>query len=715
MAANATYGPSSSSAATTPTSPVTFAHQQNFVSPSSNRRQSVRPGARTDAAAAVPGANGIGRSPSSPNLLDPPPGLPYAEFVAQWQDAHIARWLTDNKCAHYIQAFKDNDIRGDIILELDMDTLKEIGLVSVGDRTRIRNAIKQLRQRCQRPSAGPKLLLNGSPNDVKIASGAGLRLNGDASNTVQEGIEPYQTAARGHRRLESVRPPPIQIENVRPRDLPRVERGHGSSSQGPDSARALTTPRIAQQPPLGAIPRVSTAHVIPPAPKGPAPKPPGASGASKAAPRLQVPQSGFRNVRTPTQESAPPPPWTSDPLPPQPQPQPAPPASPWSKEKEYGLPRSITPGNIAGGSFAVRNTSPSTRGVGSTRSPVVTHQKQNSFGSAPPTVNPLKLGGGTRPGGAGATSSHPYATNAGMGAVSHNVLTPVQESFSGPTATTATTASGPNSGYSVGRGPFPQRGQSGGTTASTPSDDFRRKMLLKFHLRDSGSRTIEVKEFDGGSEILERALKKFNVTVNTSDSEYADADVDGLLHVGEWAVCLGPDADRAFLFSFNPLFLFLLLPSLELTAFTNPVLFSARVQMLRMSSLKASSSPSSMRTRATPPARTFTCAVCTRRRRRTTRRRGSPRARRRCSTTPRRSTRSRRPTGRRRRSSTARARCRCSAGSACRSPRRRPRLAARLSSRPGWASCAISSGIDHPASSSPTICRSTSPSRTGKC
>ena len=82
---------------------------------------------------------------------------------------------------------------------------------------------------------------------------------------------------------------------------------------------------------------------------------------------------------------------------------------------------------------------------------------------------------------------------------------------------------------------------------TTGSDDFRRK-TLKFHLRDSGSRMIEVKEFDHGSEILERALKKFNVRVNSGDSEYADVDtgIDGL-HVDGWAVYLGPDADRAFL------------------------------------------------------------------------------------------------------------------------------------------------------------------------
>ena len=534
MAAN--YPPSSSSAATTPTSPVAFAHQQqqNFVSPSTNRRHSVRPGARTDAAT-VPapatattaaGPNGISgsSSSSSPNILDPPPGSSYAEFVAQWHDAHIARWLTDNRCAQYIQAFRDNDIRGDIILELDMNTLKEIGLISVGDRTRIRNAIKLLRQRCQRPSTGPTLLLNGSPNDVKFSSGASLKLNGDSPKTsvnVRDPTDSYPTVARGHRRLESIRPPPLQIGNVRSMDLPRLERGSGSTSQGPDSARVPTTPRVPQQPP----PRVSNAHgapIIPQAPRGPAPMPP---GGSKTAPRLQVPPSAHRSARTPTQDSTPPPPWTSDPLPPQPQP----PVSPWSKS--YGLPRGITPGNIAGGSFAARTAPPNSRGV---RSPVIAHQKQSSFGSAPLVAG--RLGGGT--------NAHPYAANVGMGIVAQNILTPVQENF--PGASTAA-SSGPNSGYSVGRGPFPQRGQSASSTVSSGSDDFRRK-TLKFHLRDSGSRMIEVKEFDGGSEILERALKKFNVRVHAGNSEYAD--VDGL-HVDGWAVHLGPDADRACLSKFE--------------------------------------------------------------------------------------------------------------------------------------------------------------------
>jgi len=640
MAANTTYPPSSSSAATTPTSPVAFAHQQQqqiFVSPS-NRRQSVRPGPRTDAATVpatapgAPGTNGIGGSPSSssPNILDPPPGLPYAEFVAQWHDPHIARWLTDNKCAQYIQAFRDNDIRGDIILELDMDTLKEIGLVSVGDRTRIRNAIKLLRQRCQRPSTRPTLLLNGSPNDLKFSSAPGLKLNGDATTTTtttHNPTESYPTVARGHRRLESVRPPPLQIENVRSRDLPRLERGSGSNSQGPDSARVLTTPRVAQPPPLGATPRVTTAHAIPnipPAPKGPPPMPP---GGSKNTPRLQVPPSALRGARTPTQDSTPPPPWTSDPLPPQP----PPPVSPWTKE--YGLPRSITPGNIAGGSFAARTTPPNPRGV---RSPVMAHQKQPSFGSAPRPAG--RLGAGV------ATTAHPYAANAAMGIVAHNILTPVQENF--PSASTAA-SSGANSGYSVGRGPFPQRGQSASSTMTTSSDDFRRK-TLKFHLRDSGSRMIEVKEFDGGSEILERALKKFNVRVNAGDSEYAHADGADGLHVDGWAVYLGPETDRASLFL--KFYFFLPLSRLSKTD-AQPCL--VREQNHRTRYPKASSSRSSTRIRGTPPARTSTCAVCTRPhrrpRRRTARRRDSRRARQRSNTTPRPSTPYRRRIGRRRR------------------------------------------------------------------
>ncbi|KZS99425.1 sterile alpha motif homology 2, partial [Laetiporus sulphureus 93-53] len=74
--------------------------------------------------------------------------MTFAEFPCVWSDAHVARWLADIKCAHHARTFREHDIRGDVLLELDQLTLKEMGIASVGDRLRILNAVKTLRQRC---------------------------------------------------------------------------------------------------------------------------------------------------------------------------------------------------------------------------------------------------------------------------------------------------------------------------------------------------------------------------------------------------------------------------------------------------------------------------------------------------------------------------------------------------------------------------------------
>ncbi|KAF8509229.1 hypothetical protein JB92DRAFT_2730597, partial [Gautieria morchelliformis] len=49
-------------------------------------------------------------------------------------DGHVARWLADNKCAHHAQSFANHDIRGDILLDLDQQTLGETGIASISAR-----------------------------------------------------------------------------------------------------------------------------------------------------------------------------------------------------------------------------------------------------------------------------------------------------------------------------------------------------------------------------------------------------------------------------------------------------------------------------------------------------------------------------------------------------------------------------------------------------
>lgn len=425
---------------------------------------------------------------SSPGgLLEPPSGVSYADFVKQWQDAHIARWLADNRCAHHAQAFRDNDIRGDIILELDVDNLRELGVTSVGDRTRIRSAIKELRRLCAsngpQGQSGPKLVLNGGSTDLRYSKTTGLKLRNDAAGIVQEPNSGNPTTSARNSRG---RPAPLQLDNVVERDLPQIQRL--------DSARSATTP----------TPRAQASNNR--APSGPPPRGPLPSTPSnlRSVPRLTVPGSATQRARTPT-ESSNPPPFTNDPLPPAPSP-----ASPWSTGAP-GLPRNPAPGNLPGGSFAPRTTSPlpqngRNRLQGTNAALPPTHQRQHS--------------------GARGGSAHPYSSaNASLapGPMSAHALSPVSESF-------IPMAGSPPSGYSVGRGPFDRR-------QPQKEDEVKRK-LLKFWMGDMNSRVLDIRDLEDGTELLERALRKFGVVY-----EDYPPPVDGTLSVGGYAIYLGHDQD----------------------------------------------------------------------------------------------------------------------------------------------------------------------------
>jgi hypothetical protein len=84
-------------------------------------------------------------------------------------------------------------------------------------------------------------------------------------------------------------------------------------------------------------------------------------------------------------------------------------------------------------------------------------------------------------------------------------------------------------GYAVGKGPF-KAGQSQGGTR----DDDLRKKLIKFHLGDV-SRVLEVRDLEDGTDLLERALRKFNVPLQYDHQP----EMDGSLSVGGWAVSMG--------------------------------------------------------------------------------------------------------------------------------------------------------------------------------
>ena len=57
----------------------------------------------------------------------------------------ISAWLRDLGLAQYEQAFRDNAIEPDVLLQLTADDLKELGIVAVGHRRKLLDAIAALR------------------------------------------------------------------------------------------------------------------------------------------------------------------------------------------------------------------------------------------------------------------------------------------------------------------------------------------------------------------------------------------------------------------------------------------------------------------------------------------------------------------------------------------------------------------------------------------
>ncbi|KAF9274169.1 hypothetical protein BGZ88_003216 [Linnemannia elongata] len=65
--------------------------------------------------------------------------------VYNWTVETTAQWLTTNGYEDSVQSFKDNDITGDVLLDLTHDTLKDMGMSSTGRRIRLLKMIAELR------------------------------------------------------------------------------------------------------------------------------------------------------------------------------------------------------------------------------------------------------------------------------------------------------------------------------------------------------------------------------------------------------------------------------------------------------------------------------------------------------------------------------------------------------------------------------------------
>ncbi|KAL6305267.1 hypothetical protein BKA93DRAFT_220477 [Sparassis latifolia] len=409
--------------------------------------------------------------------LDLPPGMSYPDFLRTWTDAHVARWLTDIKCGHHAATFKANDIRGDVLLELDQVTLKEMGMTSVGDRLRIVNAVKFLRQRCSSTSSPLSVFVNRPRFSVPEHSRSP---SGDLHNSAARGV---------NRRLEGSRPAPLHLTPAGSLDLPRVVR------DGQDSAKYIPSIRPLPQPSSGSSHGTpTTAHStrsnlppLPPPPRGQPPLPP-TNG--RLTPRsLQAPANPLSGRRTPE----------SSPL----SSHPAPhgqnllsPASQSSGSSRLGF--NLSPDTRQGNRTPIRTTSPlplppiSSNSRNLVRPPNESGSHNRNTSLSNPASNPPGKSPSRPPQG---NSPHPYASSNPQ-----HGLSPIAESF-------ATQRSGSNApSYKAGISPLLRPGT---PSYNTPSlDDLKRK-LAKFILPDEGQSTrINTADCTDGVEVLMRALKK---------------------------------------------------------------------------------------------------------------------------------------------------------------------------------------------------------------
>ncbi|KZT42049.1 Pkinase-domain-containing protein [Sistotremastrum suecicum HHB10207 ss-3] len=533
------------SLSTTPTSP-------NFSpSPSITLQSHARPNpSRPDSPSTLP-------SLQQPDSVS---GTSYREFLKTWNDSHVHRWLQDYGVGALASTFAANDIRSDVLLELEASTLKEMGITSIGDRIKILNAVRQLRQRCS--SHWPRSKVTTQPR---------VMVDSTADATDKEGHEAGSNQ-RISRKLDSGRPPPLHLSPTARSDLPRVDRQQQSASNGLESAKSLQTPRMTPQG-LSAS-NIKHQHNLPPAappPRSQPPLPPSdqARLGLPATPRrpLGVPTTPYSSGRrTPTQIEAPP--FTNQPLPPAPGPAPGsqtPSSStPGTWTGEYGLPPRPSPGNLGGKPGPNRAASPlgppqlNIRRAGmpnnfhGTASPSrQLHERTFSLpNSSPSTSNQSRL--------PIANNLHPYASpnshNLLPPSAAVNQLSPVSESFASqprepPSFSSLSTSSNAGTEYRVGRGPFPRPNTP--QQAGRSIEDIRRK-TIKFHLpQESASRVVNVADCEDGTQVLEKALKKFgklgspSITQAHEESKYIPVD-DFALSVDGWGLFMSWMTDEGY-------------------------------------------------------------------------------------------------------------------------------------------------------------------------
>ena len=419
--------------------------------------------------------------------------------------------------------------------------------MSVGDKLRVLNGVKILRQKCQSRTSTPVLgsvrtylsahgetRVLESPNDSPKINGQTITHSRENS---RDGVHRDNSISRAPKRLEN-KPAPLVLSNQGRGDLPRVIREPLSG----DSGRSIPLVRPLPQPvQSGSSTTPNSRPALPPLPPAPRGQPPQPPANQQPAPRLSPttrttlhPLSGSRS-RTPNQDPAP---YANSPLPLAPGNQgmltPISGNSSWSP---YGLPSDPRPNTLKPPVPSLLASPRTTNNA--------THGRNISFGGVSSSLGYVALPSKQRPSTSGTTNAgtHPYASAQPTSVQSPPAvvaLSPIAESHQSGSSPGST--SPPANGFTVGRSPLSHPSHS-----HTPSSDERHR-LVKFILPEEGrSYVIDVADCTGGIDVMEKVLRKPNVSTRKNDPTSVSSRVeteDGGLCIDGWSVYIEWDDQR---------------------------------------------------------------------------------------------------------------------------------------------------------------------------
>lgn len=432
-------------------------------------------------------SDSISNASSLVGSMHPPDGHSILEWVRSWDDQMVAQWLSDNKCGQYEQIFRENDIRGDVLLDVDQQALKEMSVQSVGDRIKIVVAIKKLRTACM-ASGGRRSMLTSSQSNSSLSTSskeAAMPLSASDGSLKRSG------SARNQQRI----PPPLLLHQntIRPGQPsispnPRTTSSNHSHGSASSSGSFLSAPTSASS---GLSPSISGSQVR----RGSSPRQPG-------PPALSAPKSSL------------PPPPTAE-LPPAP-------IVPALRQRQPSANSTAS----SNSSQTIRPGKYQPAWPNSTKNP--NHFRSGSLGHS--VVPSATLPG--RPSTANASShqpysTHPYANNSPTreeiatlrpAPTKAHGLSPINESFNNITAgLPPPAAQRQTDGYTVGRGGFSRPTTAAGTVSATasglvaqqvPLEDLRRR-TVKFTNDEGVGKTVDLDGARDASEIFTRVLRKF--------------------------------------------------------------------------------------------------------------------------------------------------------------------------------------------------------------